>query len=159
MPKSYLNKILEVFPKFDIDIIDNWCPYHFFGDDAPRSSDEECNFKCEECWTKGKDEMLRPIDADALHRVYMSKGKDKLRLATVINELEMQKTIDAVHGRWIIEEREFSVMGKDGFIRSERKLTFTCSNPKCGVGIVGLENMNYCPNCGAKMDLEVDVCD
>lgn len=112
--------------------------------------------------------MSRLIDADALHRELVVEMVKCMRMSEetkgsmserILNRLDEAPTIDAVpvvHGRWIIEGREFSVMGKDGFIRSERKLTFTCSNPKCGVGIVGLENMNYCPNCGAKMDLEVD---
>ena len=40
--------------------------------------------------------MSRLIDAEALSKAYMRKGKDKLRLATVINELELAPTIDAV---------------------------------------------------------------
>lgn len=88
---------------------------------------------------------MRLIDADALHRVYMSKGKDKLRLATVINEIEMQKTIDAVpvvHGRWIWNET-----GKPDW-----EQFYTCSN--CGDREYW--ESHYCHNCGAKMDLEVD---
>lgn len=40
--------------------------------------------------------MARYIDADKLAKTYMLKGKDKLRLATVINELEMASTADVV---------------------------------------------------------------
>ena len=40
--------------------------------------------------------MARYIDADKLAKIYMLKGKDKLRLATVINELEMASTADVV---------------------------------------------------------------
>lgn len=54
------------------------------------------------------------------------------------------------HGRWEIRERTFWVKGRDGFIREETRLTHTCG--ECNVGVVGLEGMNYCPNCGAKMD-------
>ena len=36
------------------------------------------------------------IDREALKRVYMGKGKDKLRLATVINELELAPAADVV---------------------------------------------------------------
>ena len=36
------------------------------------------------------------IERDALKRVYMGKGKDKLRLATVINELELAPAADVV---------------------------------------------------------------
>ncbi|MBQ8289345.1 MAG: hypothetical protein IJY01_00535 [Clostridia bacterium] len=38
----------------------------------------------------------RLVDADKLAKTYMLKGKDKLRLATVINELEIASTVDAV---------------------------------------------------------------
>ena len=38
----------------------------------------------------------RYIDADKLAKTYMLKGKDKLRLATVINELELAPTEDVV---------------------------------------------------------------
>lgn len=40
--------------------------------------------------------MSRYIDADKLARTYMLKGKDKLRLATVINELELAPAEDVV---------------------------------------------------------------
>ena len=39
---------------------------------------------------------MRYIDADKLAKTYMLKGKDKLRLATVINELELAPTADVV---------------------------------------------------------------
>lgn len=38
-------------------------------------------------------EVKRLIDANALSRAYMLKGKNKLRLSTVINELELQPEI------------------------------------------------------------------
>ena len=40
--------------------------------------------------------MARYIDADKLAKTYMMKGKDKLRIATVINELELAPTADVV---------------------------------------------------------------
>lgn len=39
-----------------------------------------------------KDKLISAAD---LHRTYMAKGKDKLRLATVINELELAPAVDA----------------------------------------------------------------
>lgn len=49
------------------------------------------------------------INAYDLSKAYMLKGKDKLSLSAVINELEMQPAIDAVlvkHVKWIpVEER------------------------------------------------------
>lgn len=55
--------------------------------------------------------MAKYIDARNLAKVYMGKGKDKLRLATVINELELAPAADVVevvrckdcavpHNRW-----------------------------------------------------------
>lgn len=55
--------------------------------------------------------MTKYIDAHNLAKVYMGKGKDKLRLAAVINELEFAPTADVVevvrckdcavpHNRW-----------------------------------------------------------
>ena len=44
-----------------------------------------------------------------------------------------------VHGHWIRQD--------DSFTR------FKCSNPECGIeNCNGFEN--YCPNCGAKMDID-----
>lgn len=44
------------------------------------------------------DDLIRRSD---LYKAYMSKGKDKIRLATVINELELTPAVGAVTGRWI----------------------------------------------------------
>lgn len=44
---------------------------------------------------------MRLIDAHALSKVYMMKGKDKLRISAVINELELSPTIYMPRRRWI----------------------------------------------------------
>ena len=44
------------------------------------------------------DDLIRRSD---LYKAYMSKGKDKLRLATVINELELTPAVGAVTRQWI----------------------------------------------------------
>ena len=82
----------------------------------------------------------RYIDADKLAKTYMLKGKDKLRLATVINELELAPTADVVevkHGEWI--EHSYGEL-------------------KCSACRIVQEDephrYNYCPCCGAKMDGE-----
>lgn len=52
---------------------------------------------------------MRYIDADKLAKTYMMKGKDKLRIATVINELELAPTADVVPKREVeILEAELS---------------------------------------------------
>lgn len=74
----------------------------------------------------------------------------------IIDAIKKAPTADVVevrHGEWIVDNRTFSVMDKFGYVREEHKKTHTCS--ECRVGIVGLANMKYCPNCGAKMDGEM----
>lgn len=86
----------------------------------------------------------RPIDANKLKKIYMAKGKDKLKLSTVINELEMMPTIDPVkHGKW--EEMYFHE-GEQGYVRD----CSVCKMPQ-GIGLP-----DYCPNCGARMDGDID---
>ena len=58
--------------------------------------------------------------------------------------------VEVRHGHWVDDVRTFSVMDKFGYVREEQKITHTCS--LCKIGIVGLDYMQYCPNCGAKMD-------
>lgn len=60
----------------------------------------------------------RPIDANKLKKIYMAKGKDKLKLSTVINELEMMPSIDPVkHGHW--EEMRNAYGKLEGWIHAE----------------------------------------
>ena len=64
---------------------------------------------------------------------------------TMVNSME---TIDAEpvrHGRW---ETKVYTTESDGWITEYREEV--CS--ECGEGQIGISN--YCPNCGAKMDLE-----
>lgn len=87
--------------------------------------------------------MAEYIRKDVLTRVYMEKGKDKLRLATVINELEMLPAADVapvVHGKWVYGEDvdiQCSVCGVDALTEGDYRQV----------------KSRYCPNCGAKMDL------
>lgn len=100
--------------------------------------------------TKGSETMQRLIDADALITAVLRNAID---YAVVFGDSEMhrllvqviahQPTIDAEpvrHGKWI---------GYAGTIGNE------CS--VCGKWIdvlQGTAEMNYCPNCGARMDGE-----
>lgn len=81
---------------------------------------------------------MKLINAHDLSKAYMLKGKDKLSLATVINELEIQPTVDAVlvkHAKWIPV--------------SDLTGTYECSNcRKMQNGSMPL----YCDMCGAKME-------
>ena len=100
--------------------------------------------------------MAEYIRKDVLTRVYMEKGKDKLRLATVINELEMLPAADVapvVHGRWIPERH------KDRVSQTEYHsyTWYHCS--ECGRRLIGYRDPRealYC-HCGAKMDLKEEL--
>lgn len=91
--------------------------------------------------------MAEYIRKDVFTRVYMEKGKDKLRLATVINELEMLPAADVapvVHGKWVYGEDvdiQCSVCGVDALTEGDYKQV----------------KSRYCPNCGAKMDLKEEL--
>ena len=84
------------------------------------------------------------IDAHNLAKVYMGKGKDKLRLATVINELELAPTVDVAevkHGQWV-NKGDYAVCTECG--------------ERSGTQYDGVEPIplmtKFCSNCGAKMD-------
>ena len=68
--------------------------------------------------------------------------------ADVIDILSDMPTLDAmevVHGRWIVEV--------DGNFRNV-KCSACGKDYACHIGMLQLQNLSYCPNCGAKMDLE-----
>lgn len=74
------------------------------------------------------------------------------QVCVICGKTEPRDMVEVRHGKWIDDVRTFSVMDKFGYVREEQKKTHTCS--LCRIGIVGLDNMNFCPNCGAKMDGE-----
>lgn len=94
---------------------------------------------------------MRLIDADALvddiTAASDNAGMGAVIARTLIRYVKRAPTIDAVpvvHGRWIWNET-----GKPDW-----EQFYTCSN--CGDREYW--ESHFCPNCGAKMDLEVD-CD
>jgi hypothetical protein len=94
---------------------------------------------------------MRLIDADALLKIYKNwlpqlikpeDAGDRNGVETCIAVLEDAPTIDAEpvrHGRWELVHKELSECSACGMIRNIRT-QFAWA---------------YCPNCGAKMDLEV----
>jgi len=81
---------------------------------------------------------MRLIDADALH--YIMEDTEKPKQMDNIRRFMVDKapTVDAEpirHGHW-----------------DSRQLVYECS--ECGH--MGYSDMNYCPNCGALMDEEVE---
>lgn len=101
---------------------------------------------------------MRLIDADALNDYVMDTwgggniDNTVIWYGDVLEAIHNAPTIDAVpvvHGRWEIK-----------LLNDYQKYSVTCSI----CGWVGIDNydsyddpsdFNYCPNCGAKMDLEV----
>lgn len=88
--------------------------------------------------------MARLIDADKCHS-YFYDHLDEKGMVGAMNAVEEMPTVDAEpvrHGRWT----------EDGLCMG------------CGFDALYLENTSiqvrshYCPNCGAKMDAEVERC-
>lgn len=88
---------------------------------------------------------MRLIDADA----FLERMSRTDRFFGVVYDINDAPTVDAVpvvHGRWLTWEEQFQ--GRTP--RKKSKLGVFCS--ACHNHA---DNMfNYCPNCGAKMDLE-----
>lgn len=84
---------------------------------------------------------MRLIDADALKKHYAWWEDDRQKLFDSI--VDQQPTVDAVparHGKWI---------GYAGTVGAE------CSLCRKWMDVLqGTAEMNYCPNCGARMDEE-----
>ena len=82
------------------------------------------------------------VNAKSLAKVFMLKNKDKLRLSTVINEIELaekglSRNVDFVevkHGHWIKRGNEKKCSVCDFIYYSNN------------------DDWNGCPNCLAKMD-------
>lgn len=95
---------------------------------------------------------MRLIDADQLQKDFniAFNGQDGITISKISADIiGKQETVDAkpvVHGKWI--ECEYDFEG----------CYYSCSVCKndwvCIEGTPKDNNMNYCPYCGAKMDLE-----
>ena len=98
--------------------------------------------------------MSRLIDANALlkdARRNKAIGLCEADIVDVQSLIDAQSTIDAVpvvHGRWLEWWPGLSV------IMTGEEMLWQCS--VCTAKYAEKENYRYCPNCGAKMDLEVD---
>ena len=91
---------------------------------------------------------MRLIDAhDLMERLYDANPKGRVELAELI---ETEPTVDPVkHGHWVEQEHE------------DWKWSKECRCSECGkyrlmTNPFGRE-WNYCPNCGAKMEVEDGV--
>ena len=94
----------------------------------------------------------RLIDADAIfpNGVFYVNGSNPMTsLDELINRINNAPTVDAVevvHGRWIIGT------GENALMRGYRMCSVCGEIIKTQYSLYGM--LNYCPNCGAKMDGE-----
>ena len=89
---------------------------------------------------------MRPIDADALLEYWRDNGVKKYLYDTrfVLDSIDNAPTLDLEpvrHGRW--EKRTYIIFDteRDGYHCTACRTTWDTPTP-------------FCPNCGAKMDLE-----
>ena len=88
--------------------------------------------------------MPRYIAENDVYNLFNARGVAQLHVGD-IDVLPRVDVVEVIHGRWI--ER------KEIFCESEGEVdAIGCS--KCGKSQRKHHKTNYCPNCGAKMDLE-----
>ena len=88
--------------------------------------------------------MDRYIKRDDVYALFDKSGMAKLHAAD-IDVIQDADVIPVVHGKWI-DVREKRLFGDHYFL---------CSNCKSRNGL--MIPFNYCPNCGAEMDLEIKL--
>lgn len=107
---------------------------------------------------------MRLIDADALIRRAIERYKENMGtdighgMGVIASMITDAPTIDAapvVHGRWVWNENAMD-WGIGGWVCSECKEKNDNIPAKQDIYPSGWVGSHYCPNCGARMDLEVD---
>ena len=109
---------------------------------------------------------MRLIDADRALEIVLDQGiahpnaYHLTNYATLILREAPTIEVEPVrHGRWVIEKRH--TVSRNPYIDDNYFASATCS--ECGFcihaetksfGYPDLNTTNYCPNCGAKLDLE-----
>lgn len=86
---------------------------------------------------------MRLIDADELRNWIMQNPfASTHEMLDAVYDAPTISAVPVVHGRW--EKR-----------KEDTLIHWDCT--QCGIGFlddIGLDKLHYCPNCGAKMDLE-----
>lgn len=80
--------------------------------------------------------MAEYIEREALLKK-MKNWHEKISLVACVNSMPAADVAPVRHGRWIMHDDEFGL---------------TCECSACHIETMG--DGNYCPNCGAKMELE-----
>lgn len=89
---------------------------------------------------------MRPIDADALKNAFEEDGHLSGYIEEFIDDMPTLDVAPVVHGRWIEYTK---VIIPEPYNKWEQ--AWKCSECGFDEGFVGDD---YCPNCGAIMDLE-----
>lgn len=111
--------------------------------------------------------MSRYIDADALKRKAQKvateawKMRIKSSVETILNQfidwIDAQPTADVVlvkHGKWVYHDDDG--MRYDDYHCSVCRKLFTVDAERIDDICFVIDDLKYCPNCGAKMDNEDD---
>lgn len=105
---------------------------------------------------------MRPIDADAVLKKVLSippycghcDGYGFVQLDMVEDAIKDAPTIEAAsvkHGRWErYKDDKFMGYNAAGKLKYRKVYTYECDNCRNSTAV----KSKYCPNCGAKMDLE-----
>ena len=80
--------------------------------------------------------MAEYIEREALLKK-MKNWHEKISLIACVNSMPAADVAPVRHGRWIMHDDEFGL---------------TCECSACHIETMG--DGDYCPNCGAKMELE-----
>ena len=91
---------------------------------------------------------MRLINTDELRDTYSSVPNGVYTTSHIITAIDECEAIDAApvkHGRWVVDTK----FGND-VLSGGKMVTCSC----CGKGGRFDGGSPYCPNCGAKMDLE-----
>ena len=97
---------------------------------------------------------MRPIDADALKKEAMTFNlgsenypcMEKMIYASDIEDTPTLDVVPVVHARWEDGRGDWDNIFGEYYLRN----TYVCSACR----VEEKRNSAYCPNCGAKMDLE-----
>lgn len=101
---------------------------------------------------------MRPIDADYLKYRREEYGgyddvpmEDRVKgiLYLLKEDIDNAPTIEPKHGRWI---KRKDAMGKDFYICSNCETEVLWRDVRGVLLRVDMQNANFCPNCGAKME-------
>lgn len=91
-----------------------------------------------------RNKLFEAIKNESMTQFDWSEKVDLEEFEKVLNNIPTADVVEAKHGKWI-EHLHFSFEG------SYTGVDYECS--RCGYNDYVDEEYNYCPNCGAKMEM------